>query len=396
MLASLGVTFGISVFIAMVSFMTGTNDFMNDLLLKNVSHIRMFNEISMEEESVSDRACDTCFNVVHHQRPQDREIKIKNAKQILQLLDQNDDIAAVSPNVISNSFLKVGPIRIMGNIVGVDIIKENEVMDLRSKMVSGELENLLANKNGMIIGHGMAKKLNIAKDDRVRAISPDGVELSLKVVGIFRTGLTMLDESQCYVNLDMAQKLVKKRSDFINQVKINVVDLGEAAHVASQLGQQFGYPTEDWLSANADAMAGEALRNIITYAVAISLLIVAGFGIYNILTMMIYEKMNDIAILKATGFSAADIRAIFISEALIIGIVGGAVGLTLGYFMAYGISKVPFETETFVAMDSLPVNFKASYYYIGAIFALATTLVSGIIPARKAAKLDPVQIIRGK
>jgi lipoprotein-releasing system permease protein len=123
---------------------------------------------------------------------------------------------------------------------------------------------------------------------------------------------------------------------------------------------------------------------------------VAGFGIYNILNMMIYEKMNDIAILKATGFSGGDVMRIFIYEALLIGIVGGSLGLLLGLGVSYLISISPFETQAIPTVKTFPVNFDGLYYVIGAIFALITTFFAGFLPARKASKIDPVEILRGQ
>jgi lipoprotein-releasing system permease protein len=152
----------------------------------------------------------------------------------------------------------------------------------------------------------------------------------------------------------------------------------------------------DIKAANAQFETGTTLRNIITYAVSITLLIVAGFGIYNILNMVIYEKMNDIAILKATGFSGSDVKRIFIYQAMFIGIVGGLMGLIMGGSLSYLISKAPFETEAIPTVKTFPVNFQPLFYVIGAIFAIITTFFAGYLPARKASKIDPVEIIRGQ
>jgi len=114
------------------------------------------------------------------------------------------------------------------------------------------------------------------------------------------------------------------------------------------------------------------------------------------LNMLIYEKMDDIAILKATGFSGGDVRLIFIFQAMLIGIIGGIAGLIFGFLISYGISISPFETEALPTIKTFPVNFNPLYYISGIIFALITTFLAGLLPANKAAKIDPVEIIRGK
>ncbi|MGB8704969.1 MAG: FtsX-like permease family protein, partial [Gillisia sp.] len=138
------------------------------------------------------------------------------------------------------------------------------------------------------------------------------------------------------------------------------------------------------------------IRNLITYAVSFTLLIVAGFGIYNILNMLIYEKMNDIAILKAMGFSGKDVQFVFLSQAIIIGIVGGILGLILGYTLSVVIDGIPFKTEALPTITTYPVNFNLWYYVIGICFALAATFLAGYLPSLKARKMDPVEILRGQ
>jgi lipoprotein-releasing system permease protein len=123
---------------------------------------------------------------------------------------------------------------------------------------------------------------------------------------------------------------------------------------------------------------------------------VAGFGIYNILNMLIYEKMDSIAILKATGFSGSDVRRIFLSISLSIGFSGALIGLLLGYTMSSVIDQIPFITPALPSIKTFPVDYNLKYYIIGSSFAILTTFVAGWLPARKASKVDPVVIIRGK
>ncbi|MGZ3921886.1 MAG: ABC transporter permease, partial [Bacteroidia bacterium] len=141
---------------------------------------------------------------------------------------------------------------------------------------------------------------------------------------------------------------------------------------------------------------GSFIRTLISYTVGITLLIVAGFGIYNILNMMIYEKMDSIAILKATGFSGKDVNKVFIFIALCIGIFGGLLGLIMGFGLSAIIDNIPFNTAALPTIKTFPINYNPKFYIIGAIFSVITTYFAGYFPARKASKIDPVIIIRGK
>jgi len=126
------------------------------------------------------------------------------------------------------------------------------------------------------------------------------------------------------------------------------------------------------------------------------LLVVAGFGIYNILNMMIYEKMDTIAILKATGFSGRDVKNVFLVIALTIGFFGGLAGLLFGFGLSVVIDNIPFNTTALPTIKTFPINYNPMFYMIGAVFSLITTYFAGWFPARKASKIDPVIIIRGK
>ena len=141
---------------------------------------------------------------------------------------------------------------------------------------------------------------------------------------------------------------------------------------------------------------GSDVRNIISYAVGVVLLIVAGFGIYNILNMMIYEKLDAIAILKATGFSGSDVRRIFLLLSMVIGLVGGISGLLFGFLMQNLVDSIPFITAALPTVTTFPVDYNPKYYIIAVTFALLTTWIAGWFPARKASQVDPVEIIRGK
>lgn len=150
------------------------------------------------------------------------------------------------------------------------------------------------------------------------------------------------------------------------------------------------------VSCDQDSESYSPIKMDITYAVSITLLLVAGFGIYNILNMLIYEKMNDIAILKAMGFSGDDVKWVFMYQAIMIGLIGEALGLIIGYGISVAIDYAPFETDALPTMKTYPVNHNPLYYVIGVVFALSATIFAGYLPAKKAINIDPVDIIRGQ
>ncbi len=220
--------------------------------------------------------------------------------------------------------------------------------------------------------------------------------MNLKVVGFYQSGLADVDNITSFASIGTTQKLLGKTESYLTDIQVKLHDLNLAPALAKEFEAKFGTEAVDIQTANSQFDTGTQIRNIITYSVSIVLLVVAGFGIYNILNMMIYEKMDSIAILKATGFSGNDVRNIFINLSLIIGISGGLLGLGLGFVFQIIIDHLPFETSALPTIKTFPVNYDFKYYLVGIVFALVTTFLAGWFPARKASKIDPVEIIRGK
>ncbi len=397
-IASLGVTFGIGTFIVLVSFMTGLNGLLDGLILNRTPHIRIYNEVQPSEKQPIQLHPDfkRAVHMVHSIKPKQEKASVYNNQPLMNLLKKNSLVMGVTPQVSARIFYQSGSVLLNGNAMGIDVLEEDRLFNFKQYIVNGKPLDLANNENGIVLGIGVAKKLSIQVGDRIQLMSSTGVTHRLKVVGLFQSGLADVDKLQSYVNVKMAQRIIGEGNNFVTDISVKLFDIENAKDLSDQIAQTYGVNSIDIKAANAQFETGTTIRNIITYAVSITLLIVAGFGIYNILNMVIYEKMNDIAILKATGFSGSDVKRIFIYQAMFIGIVGGLMGLIMGGSMSYLISKAPFETEAIPTVKTFPVNFQPLFYVIGAVFAIVTTFFAGYLPARKASKIDPVEIIRGQ
>ncbi len=393
--AMLGVTFGIGMFVAMVSLMTGLNEMTENLAMTSSPDIRIYNDITLEHPAILEDVNPNGINILHHAKPKNETPKIRNAFKIAELVRQNPMVRGASPQLTSQIFYNYGPIQLNGNISGVDILEEDNLFDLKNKMKEGRIENLIVNQDGIIMGKGLAKKLNAKTGDRVVITTPKGFTLTLKIVGLFQMGVGTIDNVRSYANISTVQRILQKDNSYITDINIKLHDYHFAKEVAPTFQKSFGYKSEDWETASATMLLGNIIRNILTYSVSITLLIVAGFGIYNILNMTIMNKMKDIAILKAMGFSGKDVKQIFMIQSIVIGFIGSVMGLGIGFMLSYLISKAPFDGGDILSIDHLPVNFKLKYYIIGIVFGVVTTAIAGYMPSHKAAKLDPIEILRG-
>jgi lipoprotein-releasing system permease protein len=396
LVAMLGVTFGIGMFIALISLMTGLNEFTEEITMTSSPDIRIYNDITQERKSLIETEYPNALTQVHHQKPKRASARLRNAFQIIDLVQKNPMVKGIAPLLNSQVFYNFGPIQLNGQIAGVDILEEDKLFGISEKMKEGKIENLLTTSDGIIMGSGLAKKLNVHLNDRIVITTPDGALFTMKIVGIFQMGLGMIDNIKSYANLKTVQKILQQDGSYITDINIKLFDNKLAKTYAIELQQKLGYKAEDWETANATFLTGTIVRNTITYAVSITLLIVAGFGIYNILNMTIYNKMKDIAILKATGFKSIDVRNIFMIQSLVIGVLGSLMGLMLGFLLSFLISLAPFNGGDVISLTHFPVKFDPLYYTIGIVFGVITTAFAGYMPSKKAGKIDPIEIIRGQ
>lgn len=397
-IAALGVTFGIGAYIIMMSFMTGLNGLLDGLVLNRTPHIHMYNEIKPSVNQPVDlyEAFSDQLNVVRSIKPKKSQLRIHNALPVIDYLEKDTRVKGVTPQVAAKVFYLAGSNELNGVVNGILPIKEEAFYNFGDYILEGTPQSLVRDRNGILLGAGIAKKMSLSVGDRIQVSTTSGGIFPLRIVGIFQSGLAEIDNVQSYVNLKMAQQLMGEGNNYITDINVKLHDINTAPELSKTFARQFEVTAIDINTANAQFETGTSIRNMITYAVSITLLIVAGFGIYNILNMLIYEKMNDIAILKATGFSGGDVRLIFISQALVIGFIGGLLGLLIGYGVSVLIDNAPFETEALPTVKTFPVNFNPMYYVVGIIFAMVSTFLAGYLPARKAQKIDPVEIIRGQ
>ena len=396
--AALGVTFGIGAYITLVCFMTGLNKMLDDLILNQTPHIHIYNEIEPSKKQPVDLYDDlkNTFNVVHSIKPKLTQSKIHNALPIMDYLNEKDNVRGAIPQLRAQIFYVAGNIELGGNLTGIKPLEEARLFNFQNYIVKGSVKELHNNKNGILIGSGIADNMSLDVGDRVQISTITGEIFPLKIVGIYQSGLADIDAIQSFANLNTVQRIEGESENYITDINVKLHDIKEAVPLSEKIQKQFNLKAIDVKTANAQFETGTTIRNLITYAVSVTLLIVAGFGIYNILNMLIYEKMNDIAILKATGFSGKDVQMIFMSQAIIIGVVGGILGLIIGFGLSHVINNIPFETEALPTIKTFPVNFNPWFYLIGISFAMIATFFAGYLPAKRAKKIDPVKIIRGQ
>jgi len=398
LVAAIGVTFSITMFITLLSFMSGLNDMLDGLIINRTPHIRLYNELkASEHQAINDAdAFKSSHGFIHSVKPKSDRKGLYNAGAIISYLKTDARVLGIAPKISTQVFYTVGSIDLAGAINGIEVEAENKLFFFQDYVVTGNIYDLKNTPNSIILGKGAAEKMLVRIGDMIQITNNKGEIFPLKVVGFFQSGLSDIDKVQSYCSMETTQKILGESGSFMTDIQVKLNHIEDAPAVAKYYQNLFSCEAIDIQTANSQFETGSTVRTLISYVVGITLLVVAGFGIYNILNMMIYEKMDTIAILKATGFSGNDVNAVFIAIALSIGIFGGLMGLIFGFGLSHLIDIIPFNTAALPTIKTYPINYNPKFYVVSIVFSIVTTYFAGFLPARKASKIDPVVIIRGK
>jgi len=376
----------------MTGFMAGVNNLQSDLAFSALAHVRIYNDGPSDNSNLVKKEFPNSVVNVRNAKVIKYTDGIKNSAAILSALKSQKDISSLTAQVNINVFFKNAGNKVNGMVSGVDVTTENKVYGSAKHMLKGNWNELKYRSDGIFVGVELAKTLGLKMDDNVNILTSDGTTKNYKVIGIFRTDVYNVDKTKAYVAINAARQLLGVNQDYVTDIQIDVFDYNNTQPLIDNLKSIIPYKVESWQMGNQQLVAGSSVRDMIARAVSLAILIVAGFGIYNIMNMTINQKIREIAILKAMGFSGKDVTQIFLTEAIFIGILGGGLGLVLGYIISRMVNRVKFEVA---GMHFLPMTYFPQNYILAFTFGVITTLIAGYLPAHKASKIDPVSILRG-
>ncbi len=393
LVAILSVAFGTSMYIAMNSFMAGVNNIQTEITFASMAHIKVFNDLTDGTSSIlpAPKENNTVLMIHNNKNIQYTE-GIKNVDEIKKKIFEIPEVNSVTVQLNETIFIRNGVAKANASLSGIDTVNENELFETASYMIEGSLSDLDKRSDGIILGVNLARKIGVKTGNTVSVSTSHGISKTFKIIGIIETGSKGADMTRALVSIQTARQLFSKNKSYATDILVNTNNYNNANEVAKKVREITDYKVESWQEGNSQLVSSSILRDILAISVSLTILIVAGFGIYNIMNMTVNEKIKEIAILKAMGFNGKDVIEIFLTQSIVIGLIGGFIGVFLGNIIVQTLDVVPFKIATH---NTLPVVYNPKDYVLSFCFGVIITLIAGYLPSRKASKVDPVQILRG-
>lgn len=385
-----GVATGVGFSIMMASLMQGSQDDFTRRLVNTLPNIT----ISDERRTPPPQPVESLYTAaeIHGLKPEARRRGIKNPLATMKALEGWLP-GEVGPSVKVPAVIRYANIDVATSIIGVDPWREGKVSDLPNQMRQATISALYRATNAIVLGDRLSEKIGARIGSNITVQTSTGARITAQVVGFFHSGVRQIDEGTAYVQTKTGQVL-SQQTGLINELRVRLHEPMNSREVAARSESETGYKSVSWQEAHEDLISTFVIRNIIMYTVVGAILLVASFGTYNIISTITHEKARDIAIMKSLGLRESTVRSIFVIEAMIIGLAGGLVGFALGYLLCIGLGSIRI-TNPFIDSNYLPLAYSYVHYAMAGAVALVSSVVAGYQPARKAAGMHPVEIIRG-
>jgi lipoprotein-releasing system permease protein len=385
-----GVATGVGMSVMMASLMQGSQDDLTERLVNTMPHITVSDERRLAPKQPAEAAFDAAE--IHGLTPEVRRRGIKNPAATIAGLEGWVP-GNVAPSIKVQAIIRYANRDVGTSVIGIEPARESMVSELPKQIRGAALTALYRATNAIVIGDRLAEKIGARIGSNITIQTSEGANISAQVVGFFHSGVRQVDESTAYV-LAKTGQILARQTGLINELRVRLNDPMVSREIAERIENETGYKSVSWQEANEDLLSTFIIRNLIMYTVVGAILLVASFGTYNIISTITHEKARDIAIMKSLGLSEVTVRTIFVFEAIIIGSVGGLIGFALGYVLCLALGAIEIKNP-FVDMTRLPLTYAYWHYLVAGLAALSSSIAAGYLPARKAARAHPVDIIRG-
>ena len=336
---------------------------------------------------------------------------IEDWRSLMAKLRTAPHVTAAAPALYSPVLIAGAVNSKAGVLKGIDVDSETAISEMLRHLQEGSLDRLRdpdARPPGIILGKNMAEDAGIRVRNRIQVLAPEGGDFNpiagpmptarpFIVTGIFKSGFYEFDDGYAFASIAAVQKMLGLE-DEVNAIELKVDDLNRAPEIAQSLEKLLGphFTATAWQEQNThlfDALRGERIVTIIIIGL---IELVAALNILIVLVMMVMEKYRDIAVLMSMGARRQQIRAIFMLQGVLIGVVGSAIGLAVGYTLCYFAEKYKWIRidESVYAFSYVPFEIHWAHGIWIAAAAILISFLATIYPARNATRIAPAEVLR--
>jgi len=397
-LTLLGVFFGTMAYVGVSGFFVGFQGFMVQQLVNNAAQVH----IEARKDYLTEHMLDVPFfgqGFLHHfwTSPPARVEgfqEVQSPAGWYRRLAADPRVAAYVPQLAAPALFTLGKNSVGTTITGCDPKSQAKVTTIADYMIAGKFTDIAVGGNRIVMGDELMKRLGAALNQTVMAtVGVNPTAVPFKVVGRFYSGSRGLD-LQAFASIQDIQR-TNLTPNQVNEIGVRLKDYQEADVMAQTWAMSSPERVESWADQNANILSVFRIQMALRYSMIVTVLIVAGFGIYNILNMTVNQKRQDIAILRALGYDAFDVIMLFFSQGMIVGVLGGAFGLLCGYLLCSYLQSIPFMPATpSNPQGHLHIALTFEIFAQAALMAILSAAFASILPARAASKLSPIDIIR--
>lgn len=363
----IGIMIGVTVLIVSIGISNGLDKNMIGSILSLSSHISV-------------------YDVEHKNEYEKIENKIKEIS----------GVKGVLPKVSTQGLIKYRGIYgdyVSGvKIEGLDIEKAKTAIDIEKKIVHGKINS--EKRNGIYIGNELFRQLGASIGDKISLVSAENQELPLEITGVFESGYYDYDISMVIIPLATAQYMMYM-GDNITNLEITLNNPYDADKISDILSEKYGLFNRTWGEQNKNLLSALALEKTVMIVVFSLIVVIAGFVVWVIMNMLVREKIKDIGIMRAMGFSTQNIMKIFLIEGITLGVIGIFIGvlLSLGilwYIENYSISGI----TSIYYLSKIPVEISLKEILIIVFVNFIVIFLSSVFPAYRAGKMETMEALR--
>lgn len=394
-LIGLGITFGTMVYVLIAGVQYGMREYLTEQLLNNTAHVLIKgNDRKIDSDDLRERFFPNEKYVGWITAPVGKreETRLENPQGWFARLDGDSDVVAFAPRLSVNAILSRGSLRRSVGLTGIIPDKHVQVTSIADSMIKGSLDKLRAGTNGIVIGSGVAEALGATEDQTIMLSTGASEARPFKVVGIIELGNQQIDDAMALAHINDVQN-VNKSPGRVSEISVALRDIGLSKSKAEQWQLTSNDKVQGWEEANASFMTVIKIQDIVRLVITGAILLVSAFGIYNVLSIMISQKQKEIAILRSIGYSPRRILELILIQGFTLGFVGATLGLTIGLLLNLWIGSIDLGFKIGKG-NSLFISYKPEIYIAAFVAALIASFVASVLPARAAAKLTPLDIIR--